>query len=266
MARLRQAGLQCRNLRGGLVGGLAGLLGFQRGGQTGLHPPFGDLLGLLLQRQVLLGNAQTVLLAAQFHIGLGHFGRQRHLGAFQRGLGRAGRGFAGVDPVALRAPPVRLPAGVQPGGIAVARVVIALAAAPHPGTGAGAGQQAGGLHIARGPGLAHGRLGAQQAGVGLQGLVDQGRQLGIAKALPPAREVFRRLLLGCRLGGMPCRGHRRHGACRGEGGGVAAAGQQQGAGQGHRQRQRGRAPRRRSNDREGGRKMHEGPGGSCREL
>jgi hypothetical protein len=70
MARLRQAGLQRRNLRGGLVGGLAGLLGFQRGGQTCLHPPFGDLLGLLLQRQVLLGDAQTVLLAAQFHIGL----------------------------------------------------------------------------------------------------------------------------------------------------------------------------------------------------
>jgi hypothetical protein len=63
-------------------------------------------------------------------------------------------------------------------------------------------QQARGLHVALGARLLHGGARAAHAGVGLQRLVDQASELGVAQLLPPLGQVVRP---GRSLRGWPIR-------------------------------------------------------------
>ena len=191
MLGLPHAGLQAGDLRRRLRQGLARLLGIQTGGQPGLDTPAGHLLGLGLQGQVVLCDAQALLRIAQLDVVQRHLGRQTHMRSIERGLGGGQVFLARLHQIALAPPQVQLPTGIQAHGVAVAGIGHALLAAPRPGAGIQAGQQTGALHIDLGTGLLHGGLGAHDAGVGRQGLLNEGDQLGIAKALPPLGQIQR---------------------------------------------------------------------------
>ena len=188
MARLGHGRAQRGQLGGRLLDAGARLLLGQRIRQARLHAPLGDLRRLALRGQVALGNRQALLLAAQVDVVHRHLGRQRHPGRGQAGLGGQQVGVASAYATANAAKQVGLPARVQPRLEAVGCIAAAAAALGRSGP-IHRRQQARGLHVALGARLLHGGARAAHAGVGLQRLVDQASELGVAQLLPPLGQV-----------------------------------------------------------------------------
>ncbi|MNV30686.1 hypothetical protein D3C71_1219650 [compost metagenome] len=196
VARLRQAGFQAGNLRGGLLGRCTGLLGDERGGEPGLQAPLRDLQGLLLAGQVAARNGKALLQPAQLDVVDGHLGGQRHLHVGQAGLCRAGVSLAGAHAAAQAAKHIGLPARIKTGLEGVARAVAGPAAlcrsrCTH------AGQQAGRLHIHLRTRLLQRGLGGAHVGVGPQGLFYQRGERRVVKTLPPLGQRRGTLIGSC---------------------------------------------------------------------
>ena len=206
------AGLQRGQLGTGLCAGGAGLFDFQRGGQTGLGAPVGDLQGLVLAGEVGACDGQLGLLATQLDVGQSHLGRHRYLCIGQRCLCGLRIGFGGVQRTVLAAKDIGLPTGIQPGFEGVAgRVVARLVALGGPG-GGHAGQQACAFDVAQGPGLLQCRLCRTDAGVGLQCLSHKGGEQWVVEVLPPLREFSGFVRVAGRCCNRPG-GRDRHGWC-----------------------------------------------------
>jgi len=226
---LAQAGLLRRNGRAQLLHAQPGLLGLQAAGQPGLGAPAHQGLGVLLGGQVLAGDAQALVAAAQLQVGQAHLGADAHLHGRQVGGAGADVGLARPHRGRLAAKEVRLPAGVQ--ARVVERAAHLLAAAARD---AGAAAQLGRAQrrLLR-PQRAHlGQAGAclLDAGVGLQCLVDQRTQQRVVELAPPGGQ--RRQVEGGRSlagGGAPPRGQGCRdgvGRCRFCGGTELGAGRQ----------------------------------------
>ena len=188
MTGLPDEAAQGRQLGARLLGRRTRLLDFERRDEAGLLAPLRDLQGLELAGQVVVGDRQPRLGAAQRDVGERHLGGDRHLHVAQVRRAGPGAGFAGVERTAVGAEDVELPARVQAGREAAARGLPAGGPAPRRGRAAHRRPQRGGRDIAQRPRLAQRSLGALHAGVGLQGLDHQAAQQRVVEAHPPLRQ------------------------------------------------------------------------------
>ncbi len=118
IARLGQARLEGRDLGQRLGLGGTGLVEVQAADEAGLVAPAGDLAGLGLESQVLLGQGDPRLKRPDLDIVGDHLGGEGDLRVAEAG----GRGFElggrRLEGAPVRAEDVRLPAGVEAGLIA----------------------------------------------------------------------------------------------------------------------------------------------------
>jgi hypothetical protein len=116
---LIDAGLQRGQERFRLFGRGARLLGIERRRKPGLQPPLRDLQRLELGLEVVLGDHQARLQAAQRDVVERHFGRDRHLDVAEGCTARAERGFARLQGASIFSEDVELPARIEAGAEAV---------------------------------------------------------------------------------------------------------------------------------------------------
>ena len=204
VAGLPDRRLQQRQLRGGLLGGSARLLGIEHAGHAGLGAPLVDLPGLLLAREVVLGDRELGLCAAQREVGQADLGGDRHLDFGQAGSAGARRGLADSQRAVPGAKQIEFPACVQACREAIASAGAALAGGLQVSTQARRGD------IAQGQCLAQRVQRSLDAVVGLQGAGDQVREHRVVEPGPPLRlqASARDLIRRCRPGRRQC-----HGCC-----------------------------------------------------
>ena len=196
MAGLVDRGLQCGQLRARLLGSGTRLLGFERRDQSGLEAPLRDLQDLQLALEVVVRDREARLGAAQRDVAERDLAGERNLHVVQvRGAG-AGRCFARIHGALVAAEDVGLPARIEGGAVALARVVAADGVVLRGGRRADGRQQPRRRDVSQRPRLPQRGLRSLDGGVGRQGLRDEAGEQRIVEAQPPLRQG----------GGAGCRG------------------------------------------------------------